>query len=126
MLKDISKVQASDTKEKNANYKGTDDNTYSDVFKLFEVSRHDADTAIYAGKRLFGFFNFITDYLKVIQNVRNHFLTLTAINLIDDYQTYLDNELTLLEQGNWKVNQYTYTYAVGKRQRFATFASFGC
>ena len=111
MLKDISKVQASDTKENNPNYKGTDDNTYSDIYLSYLKYRDVMLTPPFSlVKDFFGFFSFITDYLKVIQNVRNHFLTLTAINLIDDYQTYLDNELTLLEQGNWKVNSYGPTH----------------
>lgn len=114
LLKDISKAQASDTKEKNANYKGTDDGKYADVFKKYLNFRDFMLTepvkTLAKLLNAFGIFDYVTQYLKVIKNIRNHFIALYAINLIDDYQTYLDNELTLMEQGNWKVNKYGPTH----------------
>lgn len=114
LLRDVSKAQASDTKEKNTNYKGTDDGKYADVFMKYLEFRDFMLTEPMKtmGKVLnaFGIFDYVTQYITVIKNTFYHFLALTAINLIDDYQTYLDNELTLLEQGNWKVNSYGPTH----------------
>lgn len=107
LLKDVTKAQGSDTKEGNANYKGSDDNIYSETFLQYLNFR---DFIISTGLQkvfdLFGILDFVTNYIKVIQNTFYHFLSLSAINLIDDYQTYLENELTAIEQGNWKVNAY--------------------
>lgn len=114
LLKDVSKAQAADTKEKNTNYKGTDDGKYADVFMKYLDFRDFMLTEPMKtlGKLMnaFGIFDYVTQYITVIKNTFYHFLALTAINLIDDYQTYLDNELTLLEQGNWKVNSYGPTH----------------
>lgn len=116
LLKDISNAQSLDTKEKNPNYKGTDDNMYSDMYlKYLDFRDMMVKERWFGGSysdvfNAFGIFDFVTKYIKVIQNIFYHFLALTAINLIDDYQTYLDNELTLLEQGNWKVNDYGPTH----------------
>ncbi|AZA77454.1 hypothetical protein EG347_07985 [Chryseobacterium sp. G0186] len=114
LLKDISKAQASDTKEKNAKYKGTDDGKYAEVFKKYLTFRDFMLTepikTVAKLLNAFGIFDYVTQYLKVIKNIRNHFIALYAINLIDDYQTYLDNELTLMEQGTWKVNKWGPTH----------------
>lgn len=116
LLKDISKAQTSDTKQKNETYKGTDDNLYSETFlkylkfRDFMVEERVLGYSFKDITNAFGIFDFITQYIKVIQNSFYHFLALTAINMIDDYQTYLENELTLLEQGNWKVNSYGPTH----------------
>ncbi len=107
LLKDVTKAQGSDTREKNANYKGSDDNIYSETFlKYLNFRDFMISTGLQRFFDLFGILDFVTNYIKVIQNTFYHFLALAAINLIDDYQTFLDNELTLLEQGNWKVNPY--------------------
>lgn len=112
LLKDVSNAQANDTKESNANYKGTNDGVYADVFlkylqfRDFMVKERVLGYSFKDVTNVFGIFEFITQYINVINNVRNHFLSLAAINLIDDYQTYLENELTLLENGTWKVNSY--------------------
>ncbi|GAA4772912.1 MULTISPECIES: Het-C domain-containing protein [Flavobacterium] len=112
LLKDVSNAQADDTKETNSNYKGTNDGVYADVFlkylqfRDFMVKERVLGYSFKDVTNVFGIFEFVTQYIKVIQNIRNHFLSLTAINLIDDYQTYLENELTLLENGTWKVNSY--------------------
>lgn len=37
-------------------------------------------------------------------------MSLQAIGLIDDFQTYQNNQLTLLENGNWKVHEYGPTH----------------
>ena len=116
MLKDISNAQTADTKETNKAYKGTDDNVYSDVYlqylnyRDFMVKERLFGVSISGALSGFGIFDFVTSYIKVIQNTFYHFLTLSAISAIDDYQTYLDNELRLLEEGNWKVNDYGPTH----------------
>ena len=114
LLKDISKAQASDTKEKNSKYKGKDDNAYSDAFLKYLEFRDFMLTepmkSFAKVMNAFGFFDYITQYIKVIKNSFYHFLALAAINMIDDYQTYLENELFLIETGNWKVNPYGPTH----------------
>lgn len=110
LLKDISHAQADDVKEKNANYKGKDDGKYAEIFKKY-LDFRDAYVHKYLGIvsakdifKGFGIFQYITDYLAVIKNIRNHFIAIYAINLIDDYQTLLDQELDLMINGTWKVN----------------------
>lgn len=114
LLKDISKAQTSDSRQKNEKYKGTDDNVYSDTFLKYLDFRDFMVTepmkSFAKVLNAFGIFDYITQYIKVIQNSFYHFLALAAINMIDDYQTYLDNELNLLEQGNWKINPYGPTH----------------
>lgn len=114
LLKDISQAQASDTQQKNAKYKGTDDGVYAEVFNKYLKFRDFMLTepvkTVAKLFNAFGIFDYVTQYLKVIRNIRNHFIALYAINLIDDYQTYLDNELTLMEQGTWKVGKYGPTH----------------
>ena len=116
LLKDISNAQGADTKEKNSTYKGKDDNVYSDAFLSYLHFRDFMVTERWFGASYkdimsgFGILEYVTSYVTVIQNVFYHFLLLSAANLIDDYQTYLDNELNLLESGNWKVNKYGPTH----------------
>jgi hypothetical protein len=116
LLKDISNAQTSDTKESNTTYKGTDDNVYSDVFlkyldyRDFMVRERWFGSSYSSVMSAFGIFDFVTQYIKVVQNSFYHFLTLSAISAIDDYQTYLDNELNMLENGNWRVNDYGPTH----------------
>jgi hypothetical protein len=116
LLKDISNAQTSDTKEKNATYKGTDDNLYSDAYltyldyRDFMVRERWFGTSYSSLMSAFGIFDFVTQYIKVIQNTFYHFLTLSAISAIDDAQTYLENELIMLENGTWKVNDYGPTH----------------
>lgn len=115
-LKDVSNAQASDSKENQPSYKGTDDNVYSKAFldylsfRDFMVKERWFGTSYQNVMSGFGILDYITGYVNVVKNVFYHFLFLSAANLIDDYQTYLDNELTLLESGNWKVNQYGPTH----------------
>lgn len=58
----------------------------------------------------FGILEYVIGYINVVKNVFYYFLFLSVVNLIDDYQMYLDNELNLLELGNWKVNEYGLIY----------------
>lgn len=111
LLKDISHAQADDFAEKNLNYRGTKDGVYADIFEKY-LNFRDKYVHEYFGIvsakdifKGFGIFQYITDYIKVIRNIRNHFIALYAINLIDDYQTLVDQELDLMIQGNWKVNR---------------------
>ncbi|GEM55846.1 hypothetical protein B0A58_15130 [Flavobacterium branchiophilum NBRC 15030 = ATCC 35035] len=118
LLKDISGSQAQDTKEKNAAYKGTDDNKYSETFKQYLLLRdaYVSEHWYLAGFSFadvlkgFGIFDYITQYVKVIQSVLYHFLSLAAINLIDDYQTLELQQLKDLENGTWKVDKYGPTH----------------
>ncbi|WP_163411549.1 HET-C-related protein [Flavobacterium ajazii] len=116
MLKDISNAQESDSKEKNVKYKGKDDNMYSDAFLNYLKIRDYITLNEFVEKRLKDFMNstgildYIADYTDVIENMLKHHMCLQGIGLIDEYQTYLDNELFYLEKGNWKVNQYGPTH----------------
>jgi hypothetical protein len=98
-LKDVSNAQAADSKEKDTNLKGTDDNKYSDAFLKYLDFRDGTVKERWFGASYndvmsgFGILDYITDYVNVIQNVFCHFILLSAASLIDDYQTYLDNEL---------------------------------
>ncbi|WP_445722851.1 HET-C-related protein [Flavobacterium sp.] len=116
MLKDISNAQAADEKEKNTNYKGTDDTIYSDAFLNYLNFRDYITLSDFVEKKLKDFINssgildYIADYTEVIENILKHHMAMQAIGLIDDFQTYLDNELNLLETGNWKVDKYGPTH----------------
>lgn len=116
MLKDISNAQAADDNEKIAKYKGKDDNMYSDAFLNYLNIRDYATLNDYLEKQFKDFMNstgildYIADYTDVIEKTLTHHACLQAIGLIDDLQTYLENELNLLEKGNWKVNEYGPTH----------------
>ncbi|MFK7102305.1 HET-C-related protein [Flavobacterium oreochromis] len=116
MLKDVTNAQSNDTKEKNTAYKGTNDNSYSEAFlkyldfRDFMVKERVLGYSFKDVTNAFGIFDFIKQYISVIRNVRNHFLTLFLINLIDDLQTQLEQDITALENGTWKVNPYGPTH----------------
>ena len=113
MLRDISQAQDADEKEKNPNYKGKGDGKYAELFQQYLLLR-DAYVAknwyqfgyswsdVLSG---FGIIDFVMDYVKVIQSVLYHMLSLTAINLIDDYQTLELQQLKDLENGTWRVGK---------------------
>ena len=113
MLKDISLAQVSDSYQNNTIYQGKEDTIYSRVFEDYLAFR---DMLVaerwYLGGHsfseipgLFGFLDYISAYLKVIQNVFYHYLALAAINMIDDYQTAVEQQLDALENGTWRVNK---------------------
>ena len=112
MLKDISNAQSKDDREKNALYKGKDDNIYADAFANYLNLRDYIVLNDFLQKKLKDFINdtgildYIKDYAEVIENTFYHYMSLQAIGLIDDYQTYSMNQLNLLEKGNWKVHKY--------------------
>ncbi|HEX8017782.1 MAG TPA: HET-C-related protein, partial [Flavobacterium sp.] len=116
MLKDISNAQEADSKEKNVKYKGKDDNMYSDAFLNYLKIRDYITLNEFLEKRVKDFMNsagildYIADYTDVIENTLKHHMWMQAIGLIDEYQTYLANELFYLETGNWKVNKYGPTH----------------
>ncbi|MFD2908249.1 HET-C-related protein [Flavobacterium ardleyense] len=116
MLKDISNAQEADSKEKILKYKGKDDNLYSDAFLNYLNIRDYINSYDYIKDKLkdlmnsTGMLDYITDYVDVIENTLKHYMWLQGIGLIDDFQTYQDNQLTLLEEGNWKVRKYGPTH----------------
>lgn len=111
MLKDISMAQAVGSYKNNTLYQGKEDNAYSKAFLGYLEMRDFlvAERFLLAGYSLsdipglFGLIEYINGYLKVIKNVFYHYLALAAINMIDDYQTSVENQLEQLEKGTWKV-----------------------
>jgi hypothetical protein len=110
LLRDVSKAQANDTKEKNGNYKGINNDKYAQIYIDYLAIR-DA----YVKKRLgilsakdvfsgFGILEFINAYLKVIQNYFYHELLVIIINQIDLIQIALNNQLEALKNGTWKID----------------------
>lgn len=110
LLRDISKAQGSDTKEKNAAYKGTDDNKYAKIYMQY-LDIRDAyvhkNMGVVSAKDLFsgfGIMDYINGYLKVIQNYFYHELLVMMINQIDLMQIALNDQLDALINGTWKID----------------------
>jgi len=109
-LRDISKAQASDTKETNPNYLGKDNDKYAKVYmdylKLRDAYTHDYGMGISLKKvfSAFGMMDYINAYLKVIQNYFYHEILVMIINQIDLLQIELDNQLDAIINGTWRID----------------------